>query len=288
MRTRAAFSVGLAIVLLASATIPVHAAVTNAAWYRLGENDSGAVHGLAATNCIDVVTNRVLTLVGGPLYDGNVAGAAATHAGSSLSVRFSSGRWGTNALVSTLVDNFGLEVWVNPSALAGDHMIVYNGHTGSSGWGFNLANGIYSVLYGGRAVIGSVPTTSNVWMHLALVRDGGITTFYTNGVASATSSVAPNVPAGLFGVANAPNPPGAAVFQGSLDEVRVFTFAPGQFSTNDLLLNRPVLLTPIAWYRLGESDPDVAHGTLANNSIDLVNKRVLSLAGGPLYNTNVA
>jgi alpha-tubulin suppressor-like RCC1 family protein len=236
----------LSLALSLALELSLHGTVTNVAWYRLGENDPGAVPGLVATNSIDVVANRVLTLVGGPFYDTNVASSAAAHVGSSLGVRFSSTTWGTNALVSTVVDNFGLEAWVNPSALAGDHMIVYNGHSGTSGWGLNLANGFYSVLFGGVQVIGSVPAGNNVWTHLALVRDGGVTTFYANGIASATSTATPNVPGGLFGVANAPNPPGAAVFQGLLDEVRVFTFAPGQFNTNDLLLSFgpiPVVIT---------------------------------------------
>jgi hypothetical protein len=237
--------------LLAAAVVALaiqpstRASVNVVAWYRLGENDPGAAPGLAATNSIDVVSNRVLTLVGGPIYDANVASSATTHAGSFLGVRFSSTAWGTNALVSTLVDNFGLELWVNPSVLAGDHMLAYNGNTAASGWGLNLADGTFSVLFGGKAVIGAAPAASNVWTHLALVRDGSVTTFYTNGVAAATSGVLPNVPSGLFGVANAPNPPGSAVFQGALDEVRVFTFAAGQFNTNDLLLNcsRPAVTT---------------------------------------------
>src|SRR5262245_50809971 len=81
-----------------------HATVTNVAWYRLGENDPGAVEGLVATNSVDVVSNRLLTLAGGPQYDANVASSAAVRVGTSLSVRFSSATWGTNALISTQVD----------------------------------------------------------------------------------------------------------------------------------------------------------------------------------------
>src|SRR5688572_12131626 len=164
MKTRCAFLLAFLVTLGSGAF--VHATVTNVAWYRLGESDPGAAHGLVSTQSMDVVANRVLRLVNGPVHDTNVASSAA-QAGSSLGIRFSSSTWGTNALVSTVVDNFGLELWVNPSVLAGDHMIVYNGHSGNSGWGLSLANGIYSVLYGGRAVIGSAPAASNVWMHLA-------------------------------------------------------------------------------------------------------------------------
>lgn len=92
------------------------------------------------------------------------------------------------------------------------------------------------MLFGGQVIFGSAPATTNVWTHLALVRDG-ITTLYVNGVASISSITAPAVPAGSFGVGIPPNSHGTAVFQGSVDEVRMFTFAPGQFSTNDLLIN---------------------------------------------------
>src|SRR5690349_11325966 len=91
------------VVAFCFATLASRAAVTNVAWYRLGENDPGAAHGLTPTNSIDLVSNRVLTFSGGPLYDNGIASSAALHAGSSLGVRFSGTNWGTNAVVSTLV-----------------------------------------------------------------------------------------------------------------------------------------------------------------------------------------
>lgn len=114
--------------------MPAHATVTNVAWYRLGENDPGVAPG-AAVSTKDIAGNRTLTLVGGPLYDTNVAPAAATHTGSAYCLRFYSSTWGTNALLSTTVNNFGLEMWVNPSTVTGDHLLAYNGHTALNGWG---------------------------------------------------------------------------------------------------------------------------------------------------------
>jgi len=69
-----------------------------------------------------------------------------------------------------------------------------------------------------------------------MVRDNGLATFYVNGVDSGGSILNP-------GSADSSRwrPPGQFSqyrFAGLLDEVRVFTFAPGTFSTSDLLLNR--------------------------------------------------
>ena len=80
-------------------------------------------------------------------------------------------------------------------------------------------------------------------MHLALVRDGGTSTFYFNGVASgATTTATPATPTASFLVAL---PPGVSCTAHpiGIDEVRVFTFAPGQFSPADLLLNQKVAST---------------------------------------------
>ena len=274
-------SIALAALVLNPAFEPsVRATVTNVVWYRFGESDPGAANGAVATNSIDVVSNRVLKFIGGPFYDTDVAPFAVGHVGSALGLRFWGAAWGTNALIPGLVDNFGLELWVKPSALAGDHVLAYNGHSGNAGWGLNLANGVYSVLFGGQAVIGAVPAATNVWMHLALVRDGGTTTLYTNGIAATNSTIAPNVPAGVFSVATTPSSPGLAVFQGILDEVRVFTFAPCQFSTSDLLLNQPTAFRASAqedllptFKRLQEKNPSAVmmwfqNGKLWNSRVD--------------------
>ena len=73
---------------------------------------------------------------------------------------------------------------------------------------------------GGNATVG-------VWTHLALVRDSGVGTLYINGVASASFLDTPNPPAGRFAVGSDPQILGGETFTGLMDEVRVFTFAPG-------------------------------------------------------------
>ena len=74
-----------------------------------------------------------------------------------------------------------------------------------------------------------------VWTHLALVTSGGITTFYVNGVAAGSAHSALS-PSSVFKFGINTTGGGTQPFHGNIDEVRVFTFQPGQFSTNDLLL----------------------------------------------------
>src|SRR5215468_1883421 len=122
MKTRNALPSGLtaqtllATLLFVLALAPcARATVTNIAYYRFGENDSGAVNGGAAASATNLVGGQ-MNLVGSPVYTNNIAASAASAAGSTLALQFASGKYGTNALLSTLVNNFGIELWVKPDA----------------------------------------------------------------------------------------------------------------------------------------------------------------------------
>jgi len=74
------------------------------------------------------------------------------------------------------------------------------------------------------------------WIHLAVVNNNGVCTFYTNGVQSGSSSnhnvgditgTSPYIGSGQDT---------GAPFDGYIDEVRFSTFAPGAFAVSDLLL----------------------------------------------------
>jgi len=218
------------------------AAVTNVVWYRLGERDAGAASGVIVTgSTTDLMGVRHLTPYGNPRYTNRFAAAAASQVGSSLSVNFNgTSQYLSNAVVSTATNNFGLEVWVKPNAIAaGNRTIVYNGDPLVSGWGLIQRGGTeYKASFGTMVAFGSGEAAAGVWAHLALVRDNGTTTFYVNGVPSGTSVSNPVPPAASFIVAAHPQFIANTWFNGAVDEIRVFTFAPGQFTTNDLLLNR--------------------------------------------------
>src|SRR5436190_5285232 len=132
------------VVLAASA----HATVTNIAWYRLGENDPGAASGVAvSTRTIDLAGGRDLPQFGSPLYTNAVSTLASNHVGSSLGVQFNgTTQWLlTNGIVSSAVNNFGIEAWVKPANVnLGSRTIAFNGNTGANGWGLYQRSNTYS------------------------------------------------------------------------------------------------------------------------------------------------
>lgn len=66
-----------------------------------------------------------------------------------------------------------------------------------------------------------------------------MTTLYVNGAACGSNSAAPISPNGLFALASSPASLSGEFFDGLIDEVAVFTFAPGAFTTNDLAYLSP-------------------------------------------------
>ena len=220
------------------------AAVSTVDYYRLGEADPGAVAGQPANGfTVDSGHNAVnlAQLISSndvvPTYSTNIGVS-----GSTLCVAFDGGGYTNNAAVA-LTNNWGIEAWVkaastnNSLSSDGYAQIAYNGDSRYNGMGiFQKPGGQFIGLCGNVSTLTGTAIVPGTWTHLALVDNGGQTTFYVNGVATATGP-APKLPASFFGIGFNPNGAGAGeAFQGSIDEVRVFAFAPGQFSTNDLLL----------------------------------------------------
>jgi len=227
--------------------LPAHAAVTVIDYYRLGEADTNALAGATVnSNSTDSASTKHLARVGTPAYSSDVSAGAALRAGSRLAVSFSgSGQYLTNTILTNVTDNFGIEAWVRPNSVSGGHTIAYNGHTGSNGWGLHQSSSNYTALFGGVIQFGAAPVATNVWTHVAVVRASGTATLYVNGIPIATSGSGVGVPAGGFAI----GAPGQGTltenFNGLIDEVRVFTFGAGLFSTNDLLINAPLASTNI-------------------------------------------
>ncbi len=212
------------------------AAISVVAEYRLGEADPGAVaFGPGANPTLPSIGTLNLSRNGAPSY----SPATPPFVNSFLSMAFNgtSDRY-TGTVVSSVTNNFGVEAWVRSNGnTTNNATLVYNGNTASSGWGLFRLGSNYGFLYGGVTLAGLTPVTGS-WTHLALVRDGGVTSFYVNGQLIPTAAGAPIAPAGSFLVGG--NPLVATEgFDGLIDEVRVFTFQPGQFSVTDLNLGTP-------------------------------------------------
>jgi hypothetical protein len=88
---------------------------------------------------------------------------------------------------------------------------------------------------GGIRIGDPLVVNTNQWTHLAIVNTGGTNTFYVDGVQHGAPA-APGlntVPAGAIYAGSAPGT--QPTYVGYLDELRISTFAAGQFSTTDLL-----------------------------------------------------
>ncbi|MDE2083793.1 MAG: LamG domain-containing protein [Xanthomonadaceae bacterium] len=237
--------------VLTIAVLPAQATVTVLNQWHMGEADAGATAGGAgAASTVDSVGAFNLNKVGAPTYASDVP----PRIGSTLSMAFNGTTDeynNTTAVASALTDNFGIEAWVKSNgSTTGNAAIAYNGNTSTAGWGIYRFGANYGVLYGGN--IGApVTPISTQWMELALVRDNGTTTFYVNGVASYTTAVGPNAPAGGVGIGGNPLLSGFELFDGKIDEVRIFSFAPGAFSVGDLNLPPPVPTPALSLRALG-------------------------------------
>jgi hypothetical protein len=254
--------------------LDANATVTNVAWYRLGENDAGAASGgIVDAATIDLVGANHLKQYNNPRYT-NVFSTASLAVDSSLGIHFDGGsQYLSNSIVTVAVDNFGMETWVRMGAGPGNGYIVCNGNPFTGGWSIVCSGNQYQAAYGTSVSFGGGFASPGVWTHLALVRQNGITTFYVNGVASGSTGWAPNPPSGGFVVAAQASAFPAEFFNGDIDEIRVFEFVPGQFSTNDLLLNVTNVRTlPAAFvtisnatlngsvYKPGNQVPQPSHG----------------------------
>ena len=239
--------VGAATIALALSSFPAQALVTDVARYRLGEADPGAVAGAVGDNpTVDSAGALDLTRFDAPTYSADVPPTNV----STLAMHFDGidDRYSVGSIASPVTDNFGIEAWAkSDGSTSGVAIVAYNGDSSFHGWGVFRSGNSYAALFGGVLVFGSSPVTAN-WTHLALVRDGGVATFYVNGTSQGTTGAAPNTPNTLpnGGMMIGGNVNGAVTewFDGRIDEVRVFTFQAGQFSVADLTLGHPGVSVP--------------------------------------------
>ena len=203
----------------------------------------------------------VPTGAGGPLGGTGAISTSSTRWGSFGCAN--SGMWiqGPNntlpspELWSLPAVNWVMEAWVLPvnDGASGSHTASQFLSTGSEHFGgtpggaafraqYNFDNNTITI----RAdAIGPLPTDNftigdpvvadtNRWIHVAVVNDNGVTTFYVDGVARGTPTNGVTAPSGIPYIGSGPDT--GAPFDGYLDEVRYSTFAAGQFSVSDLLL----------------------------------------------------
>ncbi|MET4576226.1 LamG domain-containing protein [Ottowia thiooxydans] len=222
---------------LSCGLLPAWAAINVVAHYKLGEADSGAANNaVIASGTTPTVGATTLPVIGTPRY--SIAGSPQPRP-SRLSVQFNGSTDGfrTPAVISTATDNFGVEAWVRATSTAGSSQVAYNGNSSTSGWGIFRDGDRWGFLYGGQTLelTANSSVDLNTWTHLALVVSGGTSTLYKNGAVVHTYLGAPTaLPEDAFAIGIGA-PANGEFFSGNIDEVRVFTFAEGEFTPSDLL-----------------------------------------------------
>ncbi|MBL7994424.1 fibronectin type III domain-containing protein, partial [bacterium] len=165
-------------------------------------------------------------------YSNEDPAVPAVKAGNALAFDGSSDYAYSN-IATTATDNVTLEAWVKWDGVQDgvDKLFLYNGNTGSNGFGLFIdwQNGYRISGTVDRVVTmqSSVLMPINVWTHVALVRNFGTWSLFVDGQSFAltNNTFAPNTPSGstYIGADNGSDP-----FGGQLDEIRIWNVARSQ------------------------------------------------------------
>jgi len=225
------------------------------AYYRLGEDDRGAVAGVIGNDPTrDSFTDMLhLSRFGSPRYSANVP--AQGPFGDTLSMAFANeglggpafpGVYSRSESLSMVEQGYALEAWVNTGPTNLDairtEMIAYNGDPATNGFGFFMNSDNYVVRVGTfERVLGPAPVGE--WHHLAYVQSLGTVGYYYDGklVTETASDPLPIAGTGGFWLGGMGNPgvDGTFLFNGWIDEVRYQTFNPlaaGSFNPTAFLI----------------------------------------------------
>ncbi len=203
MISRTVLALFLALPLLSH---PAFADVTTIGWWRLGEDDPGALDAAQAQNPT-VATTGPFPLSWDSATDGNAfyrsdtAPAKRLRLGAStLAIEIDDTPaypgYHTATLPSTATTNISLEIWAKAIEAVVDggnpsDIIIWNGETPGSGYGIIQQNNVWGAAIrligtGDFTMVATAPLTTGVWTHLALIESGGTWNFYVNGKVAGT------------------------------------------------------------------------------------------------------
>ncbi len=228
------------------------AAVTVQGWWHLdstqpitdssgNSRNFGSAFSTAPSTGGAVAAQVINNGAGGPLGSSGWTSKQCIRLGVGVGGKRQSAMWGIG--YNPPAGAYGIEIWALPqdNGIAGGSggWILSSGQSGGVALRINAPSGNPSyidayVLGTGTAIGDQVLIDTNKWMHLAIVDNAGVLTFYTNGIpCGASLTNAATAPAGDVYIGT---PSDNQAYDGYLDEARMFTFAAGAFSTNDLLL----------------------------------------------------
>ena len=226
------------LLILGLAVPAARATITTYAEYHLGEAGSLGSNNLPQDTSGNG-RNFTSAINGGYTSVGNAAFhalAANSTAYLDTSLTGNEGFYSSALFTSLPTDNFAFGVYASAATLSGatGDIFTVGGSNGSfklslasNGWASSAHNVAW--IGGDGGVSGSF--AANTWVHLAMIRASGTTTFYINGIPQGSTYA--GVP-----VNDTPHlsvdPGGATYFDGRIDEARVVTFTSGESTTNVL------------------------------------------------------
>jgi hypothetical protein len=209
-------------ILVSSLTLSVLGTVTPQAWYRLGEGGIGVNNYPLDSS----VNGHTLNSAWGTGVSVIALGAVAQSTTSYYFNGIESGFWGT---YTSSLDNIGIECWARTSSSQANKTLF---NTGASGLQLVYDNGFRAAIQGVAWIGGTYVASTGAWIHVALVRTNGVNIFYVEGKPFASSGT---VPGATYVLHLGIEPGGSGMFEGNIDEARVFTFNSGEFDPRDLL-----------------------------------------------------
>ncbi len=245
--------------ILAFAREASASAFVKGAYYRLGDDDPGAVAGnIGSDPTLDFFSDKLdLARYGSPKYSSDVPLQGPF--GDKLSMAFANeglggpafpGVYGRATSLPMIEQGYALESWVKagPTNLDSirNNLLAYNGDPASDGFGFFLHDETYVARIGTfERVLG--PAAVAEWHHLAYVKTFNTADYYYDGklVFETTGDPLPVAGSGGFwlgGMGEIPSESGSFLFNGWIDEVRYQSFNPlaaGAFDPTAFLI-RPI------------------------------------------------
>jgi len=234
-------------------------AFVRGAYYRLGDDDPGAVAGAVGNDpTFDSFSDHLdLSRFGSPHYAADVPPNGPIP--NKLSMAFANislggpgvvGYYGRTPPLNMIEEGYALEAWVKaPSSPAVDpgptgQLIAYNGDPTANGFGFYRDAASYVARIGAfEQILG--PATDNAWHHLAYIRSFSNESYYFDGklVRDTTSDPIPTPATNSFWLGGRSTVTGNAdLFNGWIDEVRYQSFNPaaaGAFDPTGFLISVP-------------------------------------------------
>jgi uncharacterized repeat protein (TIGR02543 family) len=263
-----------------------HSSITMQSYWQLGE---GAAIG---TDSASGTSNPFNKTDGSTILTATPSGAAGSTAYAHTSGVNFQGIWmfGAGSVPHSVpADDWGVQFNVRATALpaTGAFQAVYGMLDAASGGLVIEANNIGGTTYfdvnrSGQANLiirrdGPTTVALGTWYNLALVRSGGVLTFYVNGASVGTSTGSIGTTDGLLALGFQQGV-GTRQLAGDFDEARFFTFAPGAFATSDLSMTKRTVTYDGNGYTGGTAPVD-GSSYFPGTSVTVTNAGTLTRSG---------